>query len=71
MGDRLVVRLIDSSTHEGDFQGIPATGARVRFGVISIFRIVDGKIVELREEADRLGFFEQIGMELRPKGTRG
>ena len=66
-GDRVVVRLVDSSTHEGSFQGIPATRAHVQFGVISIFRIVEGKIVEIREEADRLGFFGQIGMELRPK----
>ena len=65
--DKVVVRLIDSSTHEGTFQGIPASGAQVRFGVICIFRFVEGKIVEIREEGDMLGFYKQIGMELRPR----
>jgi predicted ester cyclase len=66
-GDKVVARLIDSTTHEGDFQGIPATGARIRFGVICIFRFVEGKIVEIREEGDMLGLYTQIGMELRPR----
>ncbi len=67
VGDKVITRAIDYTTHEGEFQGIPATGNKVEFGVIIIYRIDDGKIVEMREEGDMLGFMQQLGMELRPK----
>jgi len=67
VGDKVITRAIDYTTHEGEFQGIPATGNKVEFGVIVIFRIEDGKIVEMREEGDMLGLMQQLGMELRPK----
>ena len=67
VGDKVITRAIDYTTHEGEFQGIPATGNKVEFGVIVIYSIEDGKIVELREEGDMLGFMLQLGMELKPK----
>ena len=67
VGDKVIIRAIDYTTHEGEFQGIPATGNKVEFGVIVIYRIEDGKIVEMREEGDMLGFMLQLGMELKPK----
>lgn len=66
VGDKVVVRTVDITTHEGVFQGIPATGNEVRFGVILIVRIQDGKIIELWEEADMLGFMSQLGLQLAP-----
>ena len=72
VGDKVITRAIDYTTHEGEFQGIPATGNKVEFGVIVIYRIEDGKIVEMREEGDMLGFMQQLGMELKPKeGSSG
>ncbi len=67
VGDKVITRIIDYTTHEGEFQGIPATGNKVEFGVIVIWRFKNGKIVEMREEGDMLGFFQQLGMELKPK----
>ncbi len=67
VGDKVITRAIDYTTHEGEFQGIPATGNKVEFGVIVIYSIEDGKIVEMREEGDMLGFMLQLGMELKPK----
>ena len=67
VGDKVITRAIDYTTHEGEFQGIPATGNKVEFGVIVIYSIDKGKIVEMREEGDMLGFFQQLGMELKPK----
>ncbi len=67
-GDKVVTRAVDYSTHEGEFQGIPATGNKVEFGAIVIYRIENGKIVEMREEGDILGLMLQLGMELKPKG---
>ena len=67
VGDKVITRTIGYTTHEGEFQGIPATGNKVEFGVIVIFRIEEGKIVEMREEGDMLGMMMQLGMELKPK----
>jgi len=66
-GDEVLVRFINQSTHKEEFAGIPATGKRIEFSGISLFRIEDGMIVEEREEADMLGMMTQLGMELRPK----
>jgi len=66
-GDKVVVHLVDTTTHEGEFKGIPATGNKVEFGAIIIFRIENGKIMEAIEEADVLGWMMQLGMELKPK----
>jgi predicted ester cyclase len=66
-GDKVVVHLIDKTTHEGEFQGIRATGKKIEFGNIIIFRIKKGKIIEAVQEADVLGWMQQLGMELKPK----
>jgi limonene-1,2-epoxide hydrolase len=34
---------------------------------MGIIRIENGKIVEMREEFDVLGLYQQLGMELKPK----
>jgi steroid delta-isomerase-like uncharacterized protein len=65
--NKVILRAIDRGTHQGEFNGIPATGNKVAFSVIAIFRIEDGKIVEAREEFDMMGFMQQLGMELKPK----
>ena len=67
VNDKVIVRTIYYFTHEGEFQGIPATGKEVEFSSIAICKIRDGKIIEVREEADKLGWFQQLGMELKPK----
>jgi len=69
-GDKVVVHIIDTTTHEGEFQGIPATGNKVEFGNILIFRIENGRIVEAVQEGDVLGWMMQLGMELKPKEAK-
>jgi steroid delta-isomerase-like uncharacterized protein len=64
--DEVLTRFIATGTHQGEFQGIPATGNKIESSGIAIHRIVNGKIVEAREEADLLGMMQQLGMELRP-----
>lgn len=66
-GDRVIVRLIATVTHEGDFLGIPATGNKIEYSGIVIIRIENGLIVEERIEADILGFYQILGMEFKPK----
>lgn len=69
-GDLVLVRVIDTATHEGEFQGIPATGNKIEVGAIIIYRIKNGKIVEAWEEMDMLGMMMQLGMELKPKDKK-
>ena len=66
-GDKVILRAIDRGTHQGEFNGIPATGKKIEMGIIAIFKFKEGKIVEAWEEADILGLMQQLGMELKPK----
>jgi len=66
-GDKVILRAIDRGTHQGEFNGIPATGKKIEMGVIVIFKFKEGKIVEAWEEADMLGMMQQLDMELKPK----
>jgi steroid delta-isomerase-like uncharacterized protein len=65
--DRVIVWAIEIGTHEGEFLGIPATGKKIKYGAISIFRMKDKKIVELVMESNTLSMMMQLGMELKPK----
>ena len=65
--DIVLSRFTFRGTHEGEFQGIPATGNKVEMSGVMITRIENGKIVEDKEEYDGLGFMQQLGMELKPK----
>ncbi len=65
--DKVIFRFIERGTHAGEFMGIPATGNKYETSGIGIIRIENGKIVETREEYDVLGFYQQLGMELKSK----
>ena len=58
--NKVVLRTTNRATHTGDFQGIAATGRRIEFGQIAIYRIVDGRISEVWEEADLAGLMQQL-----------
>ena len=66
-GDTVMVRFTVTGTHEGEYQGLPPTGNMWETGGLWMVRIKDGKLVEAREEADVLGWMQQLGMELKPK----
>ncbi|UCC40797.1 MAG: ester cyclase [Candidatus Aminicenantes bacterium] len=68
--DIVISRFIFTGTHEGEFQGIPATGNKVEMSGFMMTRIENGKIVEDKEEYDGLGFMQQLGMELKPKEVK-
>ncbi|MFC2163630.1 ester cyclase [Acidobacteriota bacterium] len=67
VGNKVITRQVDITTQTEEFQGIPPSGDKIEFGVIIIWTLEDGKIVEMREEGDMLGFYQQLGMELKPK----
>jgi len=66
-GDTVIVWGLVTGTHQGEYHGIPPTGNKIEVSNILIMSFKDGKIVELREEADTLGMMQQLGMELKPK----
>ena len=60
--DKVVARLTWSATRLGDLMGLALTGRQVRFPGIDIFRIVDGRIVELWQSSDMAGMMMQLNV---------
>ncbi len=60
-GNTVVTRWSMRATHNGNFINIPPTGKQVTLSGISIFRIIDGKIVEDRAAEDTLNLLQQVG----------
>jgi steroid delta-isomerase-like uncharacterized protein len=67
VGDTVIIWGIVTGTHQGEYQGIPPTGNKIEISNIVIMSFKDGKVVEVREEANILGMMQQLGMELKPK----
>jgi predicted ester cyclase len=52
-----------SGTHTGgEWLGQKATGNKLNFDVVDIFRMEDGKIAEHWDSADTFGLFSQLGI---------
>ena len=61
-GNTVAVRFTASGVHKGSFMGLPATGKLITMTGIEIFRIKEGKIIELWGEANLLGLMQQLGI---------
>ncbi len=61
-GDMVAVRYIMRGTHQGPYQGIPATGKSIEIGGINTARVSGGKFVEGWSGADRLSLMQQLGL---------
>lgn len=59
--DLVAVRQVTTGTHQGDFVGVPASGAEVSFTAFDMYRVQDGLIVESWHVEDLLSALEQIG----------
>jgi steroid delta-isomerase-like uncharacterized protein len=60
--DLVVMRLLVTATHKGDLLGIPATGLRVSWNAVDIYRVNDdGKISEEWAADDMAAFGSQLG----------
>jgi predicted ester cyclase len=60
-GDLVAVRLVVNATQTGDLLGIPATGRRVQWDAVDIYRVTDGKISEEWASDDMAAFGSQLG----------
>ena len=64
--DKVVLYMIESGTHQGEFMEIAATGKTVAWPVIAIYRFSEGVVEEVWVELDLLGIKRQLGSELKP-----
>ncbi len=69
-GDKVVTRWSFVGTHQGELMGMAPTGKRVTGSGILMDRIVEGKVIEEREEWDTLGMMQQLGA-VPPLGEGG
>ena len=58
---KVVQRWTIRGTHQGDFFGVPATGKKVAWPVIAIFRLSGAKIAEVWTQGDTLSTLQQLG----------
>ncbi|HSW58096.1 MAG TPA: ester cyclase, partial [Dehalococcoidales bacterium] len=58
-GDIVMAYSTTTATHKGEWLGNPATGNKLKFDVVDIFRIEDGKIAEHWDVAETLKLFTQ------------
>jgi predicted ester cyclase len=66
-GDKVILRKILRGTHKAEFMGIKPTGNEFEYSAIEIYRISNGKVLELWGQGDMLGFYQQLGMVLAPQ----
>jgi steroid delta-isomerase-like uncharacterized protein len=60
-GDKVAIRVINTGTHKGHYQGIPPTGKKVSFEGRDFITLRDGKIVEQQAGVDMMELMQQIG----------
>lgn len=62
-GDLVAAYFIFEGRHTGiPFAGVPATGKSVKFSLMMLLRIVDGKIIEHRSHVDVHDILRQLGV---------
>ena len=65
-GEKVVMRWTARGTHQGELQGLPPTGKRVKVAGMVISRSAEGKLVESWEVYDTLGMMRQLGLVVIP-----
>lgn len=60
-GEQVAARWRFTGTHDGEFQGLPATGRQVDVGGMNIFHLRDGKFCANWVSLDMLGLLQQVG----------
>ena len=60
-GDKVLVRLRVQGTHTGAFGDMAPTGRRIDIGVLDLFQIREGVLIEHWALLDNLGMMKQLG----------
>jgi len=61
-GDQVVVHWTNQWTHRQERLGVPPTGKQIQEAAISIYRVADGRIVEVSGFWDRADLWQQLGL---------
>ena len=59
--DLVVARVTNAGTNTGPWGGTPPTGKPARFSGVNIFRLEQGRVVEIWNHRDDLGVMQQLG----------
>jgi predicted ester cyclase len=71
-GDKVLIRWSMSGTYTGELMGMAPTNKSMTVTGFDQFRLADGKIAEMWQEADQLSMLKQLGViPLAEAGTRG
>jgi steroid delta-isomerase-like uncharacterized protein len=65
-GDKVAVCFTAKGTHDGVFQGVPATGKHYELSAMTVWRFVDGKIAEEWVFSNDLDLYRQLGLFKEP-----
>lgn len=68
--DLVVARWTVEGTHTGQWGNVPPTGKHAKFSGVNIFRIANGKVVELWNHRDDLGLMQQLGAPIYAGSSR-
>jgi steroid delta-isomerase-like uncharacterized protein len=68
-GDKVAVCFTAKGTHDGAFQGVPATGKRYELSAMTVWRFVEGKIAEEWVFFNDLDLYRKIGLSKEPGAT--
>ena len=62
-GSKVGVWYTSEGTHRGEFEGIPATGKRVKWSGFDLLTVEHGKITQARFISDFFGLMTQLGAQ--------
>lgn len=65
-GESIVGRWRATGTHRGPLPNLPPTGKRIAISGISVYHFTGDRIVEVWEQLDLLGMWEQLGVVRSP-----
>lgn len=68
-GDRVATRVTWRATHDGEFQGLPATRKHISVMAMDVSRCREGKIVERWFLMDQMALMQQLGALPSPGGS--
>jgi steroid delta-isomerase-like uncharacterized protein len=69
-GDMVVARWTMTGTHDGEFEGVAASGKSVTLDGISMLGFENGMIVEAQISYDRLHLLQQVDGDVQIAPTR-
>ncbi len=69
-GEMLVARWTMQGTNTAPWGNQPPTGKSIKFSGVNIYRIVNGKVVEIWNHRDDLGVMQQLGAPIYAGSNR-